>query len=133
MVLVRYDANAVWSRYDSDSAPRCDTDAAPQQLGAATRRHATTPTPRRSNSALRLGATTPTPRRSNTLRRRMVMLRQQLGAEPLRHRRRAAATRRRHANSDAAWSRCDSDTPPATSANDSDAALQQYGAATEID
>ncbi|KAH9171208.1 hypothetical protein EDB89DRAFT_1907218 [Lactarius sanguifluus] len=52
MVLVRYDANAVWSRYDSDSAPHCDTDAAPQQLGAATRRHAATPTPRHSSLAL---------------------------------------------------------------------------------
>ncbi|KAH9177954.1 hypothetical protein EDB89DRAFT_2064332 [Lactarius sanguifluus] len=96
MVLVRYDANAVWSRYDSDSAPRCDTDAAPQQLGAATWRYDT-------DAAAQQHATTP------------------------------YATRRRHANSDAAWSRCDSDTPPATSANDSDAALQQYGAATEID
>ncbi|KAH9172232.1 hypothetical protein EDB89DRAFT_1906342 [Lactarius sanguifluus] len=105
----------------------------------ATRRHAATPTPRHSSLALRLGATLRHRRRAaatqrcNTLRRRMVMLRQQLGAEPLRRRRRAAATRRRHANSDAAWSRCDSNTPPATSANDSDAALQQYGAATEID
>ncbi|KAH9159782.1 hypothetical protein EDB89DRAFT_1915638 [Lactarius sanguifluus] len=65
----RYDA--VWSCYDSNSAPsHYDTDAAPQQLGAGTltrmpRGHAvtatrhwqqvpTTPTPRCSNTALQL-------------------------------------------------------------------------------
>ncbi|KAH9164769.1 hypothetical protein EDB89DRAFT_1911917 [Lactarius sanguifluus] len=77
LALVHYNANTIWSRYDSDSAPRYDTNAAVQQLGAATWHW--------------------------------------------------------HANSDAAWSHCDSDTPLATSANDSNTMLQQYGTATEID